>query len=192
MKLQLRIMACVITALASGVAIAAVSTNPGASAGSQSTGGQVHFTGEITDTSCNIVSTSADQTVDLGKWAKSYFTNAAETTQTEFHINVTDCPASVKLVSVLFDGTKNAKDATLLSIGTGSGNATGVGIKMYESDKATAIALGTVTAKYPVVAGSGDTGGTADLKFYADYMKDTAPITVGAANGVADFNMVYN
>lgn len=54
MKSQFRIMACVIAALASGAAVASVSTNPGSEAGTQGTGGQVKFTGSITDSSCNV------------------------------------------------------------------------------------------------------------------------------------------
>lgn len=193
MKSQFRIMTCVIAALASGVAVAAVSTNPGSAAGTQSTGGQVHFTGEITENSCNISSGSAGQTVDLGKWAKAYFTGGVtETTKTPFSISVDSCPQSVKTVSVLFDGKPDAAVSSLLSLDTISGSATGVGIQMYEDDLSTAIALGKVTKAQPVIAGSGNVGGTANLKFYADYKINNATIAAGPANGVADFNMVYN
>lgn len=193
MKSQLRVMACVVAALASGVATAAVTTNPGSGAGTQSTGGQVHFTGEITENSCNISSGSTGQTVDLGKWAKAYFTGGVtETTKTPFSISVDSCPQSVKTVSVLFDGKKDTSVSSLLALDTASGSATGVGIQMYEDDLSTAITLGTVTKAQQVTAGSGTTGGTATLKFYADYKINNTTIAAGPANGVADFNMVYN
>ncbi len=141
MKTQLRIMATVVGILVSGVVVAmpsqpahsTLTVNPGASAGTQSTGGQIEFSGSITDTSCNIDSTSANQIVDLGKWASSYFTGAgSETTKTAFHIKVKDCPATVTKVSVLFDGTRDSNNSNLLAV---NGGAQGVAIKLYEDDK---------------------------------------------------------
>ncbi|WP_052284500.1 fimbrial protein [Kluyvera genomosp. 1] len=193
MKAQYRIMACVITALVSGVASAAVTTNPGSSAGTQGPGGQVNFTGSITDSSCNVDSGSTNQTVDLGKWAKSYFTGAGtETTKTAFHIKVKDCPDSVAHVAVLFDGKKDSTNSDLLAVDNATGSATGVGIKLYEDDQSEVVKLGSVTKAHNVDAGSKGTEGTADLTFFADYASTGATVTTGAANGVADFNMVYN
>ncbi|WP_249022861.1 MULTISPECIES: fimbrial protein [Kluyvera] len=193
MKTQFRIMASVIGLVVSGaVAAAGVTTNPGSTAGTQGTGGQVEFTGSITDVSCNVTSKSANQQVDLGKWAKSYFTgNGIETTKTAFHINVEDCPSSVTQVAVLFDGNKDKTDSSLLAINTGTGNATGIGIKLYEENQSKQVALGAVTDKHPVTAGTSGTG-SADLTFYADYKSTGTAVTTGNANGVADFNMVYN
>ena len=47
-----------------------INTNPENDAGTQGTGGVVHFTGKITDASCNITTDSAGQTVELGTWAR--------------------------------------------------------------------------------------------------------------------------
>lgn len=193
MKAQFRIMACVITVLVSGAAVAAITTNPGSSAGTQGPGGQVNFTGSITDSSCNVESDSKNQTVDLGKWAKSYFTGAGtETTKTAFHIKVTDCPDSVAHVSVLFDGKKDSTNASLLAIDSGAGSAAGVGIKLFEDDQNQVIKLGTVSKQHDIQQGSDGADGTADLTFFADYASTGANIMTGKANGVADFNMVYN
>lgn len=198
MKTQLRIMATVVGILVSGVVVAmpsqpahsTLTVNPGASAGTQSTGGQIEFSGSITDTSCNIDSTSANQIVDLGKWASSYFTGAgSETTKTAFHIEVKDCPATVTKVSVLFDGTRDSNNSNLLAV---NGGAQGVAIKLYEDDKATPINLGTESKDQAVIAGtSGSNSGTADLEFFADYIS-TSAVSAGSANGTANFNMVYN
>lgn len=198
MKTQLRIMATVVGILVSGVVVAmpsqpahsTLTVNPGASAGTQSTGGQIEFSGSITDTSCNIDSTSANQIVDLGKWASSYFTGAgSETTKTAFHIKVKDCPATVTKVSVLFDGTRDSNNSNLLAV---NGGVQGVAIKLYEDDKATPINLGTESKDQAVIAGtSGSNSGTADLEFFADYIS-TSAVSAGSANGTANFNMVYN
>ena len=190
MKTQFRIMACVVAVLVSGAAAAAVSTNPGSGAGTQGTGGQVKFTGEIMDASCNVDTSSANQTVDLGKWAKSYFTGpGVETTKTAFRIKVKGCPSSVQNVAVLFDGKTDAQKNTLLAV---NGGAAGIGIKLYEDDASKQVILGTATKQHAVIAGATGATGTADLLFYADYEATGATMTTGLANGVADFNMIYN
>ncbi|WP_421669048.1 fimbrial protein, partial [Raoultella planticola] len=180
----------VVVAMPSQPAHSTLTVNPGVSAGTQSTGGQIEFSGSITDTSCNIDSTSANQIVDLGKWASSYFTGAgSETTKTAFHIKVKDCPATVTKVSVLFDGTRDSNNSNLLAV---NGGAQGVAIKLYEDDKATPINLGTESKDQAVIAGtSGSNSGTADLEFFADYIS-TSAVSAGSANGTANFNMVYN
>lgn len=193
MKTQLRIMAIVMGALVSGAAISVttptINVNPGSNAGTQGTGGQVIFNGSITDSSCNIDSASTSQTVDLGKWASTYFTSTGfETTKTPFHIKVKDCPASVTNVAVLFDGARDQSDNTLLAT---TGGAAGVAIKLFEDDKSTAVSLGKVSKAKNVVAGATAGTGTADLEFFADYIS-TGAVTAGDANGTANFNMIYN
>ena len=193
MKTQLRIMAILMGALVSGAAISVttptINVNPGSNAGTQGTGGQVIFNGSITDSSCNIDSASTSQKVDLGKWASTYFTSTGfETTKTPFHISVKDCPASVTNVAVLFDGARDPSDNTLLAT---TGGAAGVAIKLYEDDKSTAVSLGKVSKAKNVVAGATAGTGTADLKFFADYIS-TGAVTAGDANGTANFNMIYN
>lgn len=173
------------SAIAEGVS--PVHTNPGAEAGTQGAGGEVRFTGEITDVSCEVSTASTSQSVDLGKWAKSYFDSRTETTQTPFTISVKNCPPSVATVAVLFDGDKDSGDSTLLKT---TGGATGVGIKLYESDHSSPVAIGSVSKAVSVISGS--EGGSADLNFFADYKSDGEAITVGQANATSSFVMVYN
>ncbi|QCA06580.1 fimbrial protein [Pantoea vagans] len=195
MNIRKRILPVALAGLMiSGSALAAtdgpspMNTNPGAKAGTQGAGGEVKFTGEITDVSCNVSTGSQSQTIDLGKWAKSYFESRTETTETPFTISVQDCPASVTKVAVLFDGDKDSGDNTLLKVT--DGGATGVGIKLYEADRSTPIAIGAISKAVDVVKAS--EGGSADLNFYANYKSDGAAITVGKANSVSNFVMVYN
>lgn len=55
----------------------------GSGTSSEGAGGQVIFNGSITDSSCNVDSSSNGQKVDLGKWASNYFTGTGfETTKT--------------------------------------------------------------------------------------------------------------
>ncbi|ADI78234.1 MULTISPECIES: fimbrial protein [Pantoea] len=197
MNIRKRILPVALAGLMiSGSALAAatdgpspMNTNPGASAGTQGAGGEVKFTGEITDVSCDVSTASKKQSVDLGKWAKSYFESRTETTQTPFTISVKDCPASVTKVAVLFDGDKDAGDNTLLKVA--DGGATGVGIKLYEGDRSTPIAIGSISKGVDKMVET-EEGGSADLIFYADYKSDGAEIAVGPANAVSNFVMVYN
>ncbi|PLM94368.1 fimbrial protein, partial [Klebsiella quasipneumoniae] len=64
-------------------------------------------------------------------------------------------------------------------------------IKLYEDDKSTAVSLGKASQAKNVVAGATAGTGTADLKFFADYIS-TGAVTAGDANGTANFNMIYN
>ncbi len=118
MKKQPRFITILIGALLSGVALqatAANTINPDSGTSSEGAGGQVIFNGSITDSSCNVDSSSNGQKVDLGKWASNYFTGTGfETTKTPFHIKVKDCPASVTTVAVLFDGARDQSDNSLL------------------------------------------------------------------------------
>ncbi len=202
MKSQFRIMAVVIAALAAGTTLSAIAANSSsattsgvsttlpATAGTQGAGGQVKFTGEITDAACDIDTNSTNQVVDLGKWASNYFKTAGtETTKTPFHINVKDCPSSVTKVAVLFDGKHDANESDLLAI---QGAATGVGIKLIEADQSTPVKLGTISDEYPIDAGSNGEDGSADLVFYADYRATADKVTAGSADGVTNFEMVYN
>lgn len=166
-----------------------ITPNPGTSAGTQGAGGEIKFTGEISDVSCEISTASKNQSVDLGKWAKSYFVRRTETTQTPFTISVKHCPQSVATVAVLFDGDKDNGDSTLLKA---SGGATGVGIKLYEADRTSPVSIGSISKAVNVTSGSGNDGGSADLNFYADYKSDGATITTGQANATSNFVMIYN
>ena len=83
--------------------------NAGTDVGIQGTGGVAHFTGKITDASCNVTTDTAGQNIDRGTWAASYFATQKETTRTSFHISVDGCPDSVASIAVLFDGCSEPK-----------------------------------------------------------------------------------
>ncbi|MTD41275.1 fimbrial protein [Erwinia sp. CPCC 100877] len=175
------------TSLAVTSETSSMNVNPGVEAGTQGTGGVVNFTGEITDVSCDITTQSKSQTVDLGKWAATYFSDNKESTQTPFQISVDNCPDSVSTVAVLFDGEKDTADSSLLAV---TGGATGVGVKLYEEDRGSSIKIGSISEAKNVIRG--EDGGKAILTFYADYRANGQPINVGKANAVSNFVMVYN
>nr|VUD33895.1 fimbrial protein [Raoultella sp. NCTC 9187] len=92
-------------------------------------------------------------------------------------------------MAVIFDGTRDTNNSNLLAV---NGGAQGVAIKLYENDKIDGHQPRLVSHQQAVTAGtSGAASGTADLQFFADYIS-TSAVSVGPANGTANFNMVYN
>lgn len=168
-----------------------INTNPENDAGTQGTGGVVHFTGKITDASCNITTDSAGQTVELGTGCK-LLCHPKETTRTPFQISVEGCPDSVKTVAVLFDGNKDANDNTLLglnsSVDSDGNTATGVAVKLYESDRNTQIKIGDISQSIDLAEGED----SKTLNFYANYNATTDVVSTGEADADANFLMVYN
>ncbi|MCR1566119.1 fimbrial protein [Mixta calida] len=188
MKTELRVMALILSCFASGAAISA-GTNPGDIGGAQGPGGQINFTGNITDASCNVDTAKTDENVRLGTWASSYFTTVGTETQKQpFHISVKDCPDTVTKVAVLFDGQAADANEELLAINNGPGTATGVAVQLYEDDKQQKVKLGHVTNEHDIKTHDKDT----ELTFYADYRSTSEDVTVGEANAVVNFSMVYN
>ena len=111
-----------------------INTNPENDAGTQGTGGVVHFTGKITDASCNITTDSAGQTDSDGN------------------------------------------------------TATGVAVKLYESDRNTQIKIGDISQSIDLAEGED----SKTLNFYANYNATTDVVSTGEADADANFLMVYN
>lgn len=151
--------------------------------------GSVNFTGEILDAACTVDIGSQNQTVLLGKYNKSEFTAAGNTTAaTQFDIVLKDCPATVSSAAIRFDGTPDASDSTLLAIdSTVAGAATGVAINLMTADKAQLPLLGSNSYSYTLSDTADNT-----LNFYAQYKSTADTVTAGPANSVANFSVVYN
>lgn len=69
--------------------------------------GVVHFVGEIVDTTCEVTSDTADQTVPLGKVSKNAFSGVGSlASPQQFSIKLEKCPATYTQAAVRFDGTE--------------------------------------------------------------------------------------
>ncbi|WP_432465670.1 fimbrial protein [Enterobacter hormaechei] len=101
-------------------------------------------------------------------------------------------PDSVKTVAVLFDGNKDANDNTLLglnsSVDSDGNTATGVAVKLYESDRNTQIKIGDISQSIDLAEGED----SKTLNFYANYNATTDVVSTGEADADANFLMVYN
>lgn len=151
--------------------------------------GTVKFNGEILDAACTVDVGSKDQTVELGKYNKSQFAAAGDTTAaTGFKVVLKDCPAGINSARVLFEGEPDATDSSLLAVdSSAAGAATGVAINMMTADKADLPLHGANDYRYTLVEGSDNT-----LDFYAQYKSTNDTVTAGPANSVANFSVVYN
>jgi major type 1 subunit fimbrin (pilin) len=152
--------------------------------------GTVNFTGEILDAACTVDVASQNQTVALGAYNKTELNTGVgvKTAAKKFNIVLKDCPSTVSQAHVMFDGTPETTDSTLLAIdSTVAGAATGVAINIMSADKNPLPLHGDNTYRYILTS-------TADnnLDFYAQYQSTTTAVTAGPANSAASFSVVYN
>ncbi|WP_336220212.1 fimbrial protein [Citrobacter amalonaticus] len=151
--------------------------------------GTVNFSGQILDAACTVDVASQNQTVTLGQYNKSEFTNAGDVTAAKkFSIVLKDCPAAVTQAHVRFDGTPETTDSTLLAIdSSAAGAATGVAINMMSADMTQLPLHGDNNYRYTLSSTAPNS-----LDFYAQYKSTAQTVTAGPANSVASFSVVYN
>ena len=163
--------------------------------------GVVHFVGEIVDSTCEVTSDTADQTVQLGKVSKSAFSGVGSmASPQQFSIKLEKCPATYTQAAVRFDGTEAPGGDGDLKVGTpitasdpgdytGTGAAivaTGVGIRIFNQSDNSQVKLYNDSAYTAIEA-----DGTAEMKFIARYVATNATVTAGTANADSQFTIEY-
>jgi major type 1 subunit fimbrin (pilin) len=147
--------------------------------------GKVNFTGAITDTTCVIDTNSLNQTVDLGKVSKASLPSAGSTSGAKkFTLVLSSCPATVTSAKVRFDGIQVPGDNSLLALTAGADTAKDVGIQISDANN-NIINLYQDSAAYSL------TTGVNNLNFTARYYAISDAVTVGDANAVTEFTIVY-
>jgi len=167
----------------------------GSSFAAHAADGTINFTGEVVDSACTVDTSTASQTVNLGKVLKSAFTGVGQVAAaTRFNIVLNNCPSSLPTVTVKFDGTANANDSDILALNSDQ-TAQGVGVALYEEDGVTpiplatqskSITLDTTSTGSPAVAANSNT-----LTFVAKYKATQQTIVAGTANATSDFTISY-
>lgn len=148
--------------------------------------GAVNFTGTITDAACTIDTASQNQDVFLGNIARTAFPVAGSLAAAKkFTLVLTDCPGTVTGATVRFDGTQVSCDNTVLALTAGDSTASGVGIQISDNQNKV-VPLYEDSSVYPLVS-----TGPNNLDFSARYISLTDSVTVGDANGVTQFTVVY-
>lgn len=151
--------------------------------------GTITFTGRILATTCDInggPGGAVDIPVPLGTYGADQFgASGSPVGSVPFKIELSGCDAAITDAAVLFEGTADSADNTLLALTSGADTASGVGIGIYEADGSTQINLGSSSATQTV------TGNAATFNFIAKYVSTAATVGEGEANGVANFTIQY-
>jgi major type 1 subunit fimbrin (pilin) len=151
--------------------------------------GTVNFIGNILDAACTVDVASQNQTVVLGNYNRTEFTNTGDVTAAKkFNIVLKNCPIAVSAAHVMFDGTPEAADSRMLSIDHSIPSAaSGVAINIMSADMAQLPLHGDNGYRYLLNSTTDN-----NLEFYAQYKSTTAAVVAGPANSVASFSVVYN
>lgn len=148
--------------------------------------GSVNFTGSITDVACTVDTTTKNQDVFMGNIARTAFPVAGSLAAAKkFTLVLTNCPASVSGATVRFDGTQVAGDNSILALTTGGDTAQGIGVQISDST-GKVVPLYEDSSVYPLVS-----SGVNNLEFKARYISLADDVTVGNANAVTQFTIVY-
>ncbi|MCP9267747.1 type 1 fimbrial protein [Xenorhabdus sp. XENO-1] len=148
--------------------------------------GTINFNGRITKATCTVSTSKVEVNLpEVG--ATALAVKGTTGGDTPFDIVLTGCgivggPANVQ---VKFDGAKDSTNGNLLKINSGNGNATGVGIGIYEKDGSTPINMAVLSRSIPVVKGE------TTLEFKAKYVATGAPVTPGTVKASTDFTLDY-
>jgi major type 1 subunit fimbrin (pilin) len=147
--------------------------------------GTINFKGSVISNPCTVSAASKSLDVEMGKIGTTAFpTSGSLSAAQKFTIVLTGCPTTVTSAKVRFDGTQVEGDNSVLAIASGIGKAVGVGIKLYDKDD-NQINLYQNTASYPLTSASNN------LDFKARYISLTNLVTAGAAEGAAQFTIIY-
>jgi len=153
-------------------------------------GGNIHFEGELVQIACAISVQSSSQTVAMGQYHTTLFSNVGDTTPlVPFTLSVNECDRNVATqASVAFSGKADEADPTLLALtaGDSSTSAKGVAIEILDSNSNT---LKPDGATYSVARNLA--AGSNTLQFAARYKATTAQVTPGSANADTMFIIKY-
>ncbi len=154
-------------------------------------GGTVHFTGFITDTTCSVNGADGkafDTSLAMGTYLSSDFEAIDDTTEAvPLNLELTNCPPTVKGVTLLVTSAQGAADDDYAIAAEGTADAAqGVAIRLHD-DQDNVIAYGEESKEYSITEGQGSVDITAQ---YVATMEPDA-ITAGQANMDATFQFNY-
>lgn len=153
----------------------------------QAHNGRVYITGAITDNTCTLTPDSENITVNMGNVSnRQFYQPGAGGAYQPFSINLENCGSTASGVTVSFSGTADSQNPDLLAIAAGAGNASGVGIALYNNDKSP-VSLDGNSRMQPLIGGQT----SVHLNFYARYVADGSAVVAGEADASATFILTY-
>lgn len=165
-----------------------IATGLAASQGALAADGTINFSGELTETTCTVVSADKNLTVTLPRVASNSLQTQGQTNGlTAFTINLEGCSASSTNARVYFEPRPNLVNTEGRVINTGT--ATNVDIQLLDSDSTAVIDArknsGLQNTQYQTF-----TGATGSLNYYAQYYA-TAAATAGTVTGQVQYSVEY-
>lgn len=145
----------------------------------------VNFHGSIKSVSCDIKTDSRQQNIQLGDYEVSDFTSTSSVgTKVPLNIVLENCSPSTSNAIVTFSGAADSASPNLLSLTSGTEQASGIGIEILDAD-GNSIAINSSGEKNPVSSVS------STLNFFLRYRGDGLPVYSGSANSVLYFDIAY-
>lgn len=177
--------------LSSLLAIMILTLSAGRSAMADGPSANLQFTGTITAETCNVDTSSVNQTIDIGQFSTADFPSVGSVTRLKsFNINLKNCTPNITGSKVWFTGTQDNNNAALLKLtdtGMGTANvmATGVGVEILDNNQTPIAINNSNSTVFPLKAG------TNTLGFYLGYKSTLATVTAGNATAVMYFDLQY-
>lgn len=184
-----QVMAMVVAGLmASGMVSAANAIGPSPASSTTTTGGTIHFIGEVVTTPCAIPARDAHKIVLLDQ-VKARRMGESETVAGQpqkFSLHLMDCDLDTYTQAAFtFTGVAATGYSNILANEAGVGGAEHVGL-VLQDDTGKAVTLGTpLTAK--TLQENKNT-----FDFMVDYSSTDAPATAGAVVSSATFSITYS
>lgn len=150
-------------------------------------GGNMRFHGVIVAESCRIEAGDRKMTVNMGQISSNRFHSVGEDANpVPFSIHLRDCNTAVsQLVGISFNGVADGKNPDVLSVGEGTGIATGVGIALFDKEDH------LIPLNSPPSAWRRLYTDLTTLHFVAKYRATSNQVTGGAANAQVWFSVTY-
>ncbi|EPY5209364.1 fimbrial protein [Klebsiella pneumoniae] len=149
--------------------------------------GNMRFQGEIIAESCRVDAENQQLIIHMGRVSSNRFHTAGEMADAvPFEIHLSDCNTLVRQqIGISFRGVVDDKNPEVLSVGEGSGIATGVGIALFDNNNQL-IHLNSPAFKLRQLPTGANT-----LNFVARYKAISNQVTGGTANAQVWFSLTY-
>lgn len=145
--------------------------------------GTINFTGEIVQSTCDVITASRDQTVVIGRYPTTLFKNVGDTSASKaFNIGLENCEPGT--YTIRFDGITPTGHPDLLAVST----ATGVGIELLDNNDKIFPINQEITDSALVSVG---VDGLATVHLKARYKSFLQSVTAGEASASSEFSIEY-
>lgn len=149
----------------------------------------LEITGTILSRTCEVATTSLDQTVDIGQFMAGSFTSIGTASAAKkFTIELTNCGSVADGAKLTFSGTSDTDNPALLALSDTSGEgsmASGVGVEVLDNNQQP-MAFNTLSTTIFALA-----PGDISLPFYLRYKSTKSTVTPGNASAVMYFDVQY-